>query len=114
MKDSTKTARPTKLRNGDWGARVEGTVRKGDTITITTKSGKSWDATVTRVIWTDSGVSIVSTASTSKSKSDYVPAVRNSRGYVTDRGHYDGYCGYPCPVSGKKCCPEHGPCHDCA
>lgn len=23
------------------------------------------------------------------------------------------YCGYPCPVSGKKCCPKNGPCHDC-
>lgn len=25
-------------------------------------------------------------------------------------GHY---CGYPCPVTGRKCCPAHGPCHDC-
>jgi hypothetical protein len=43
----------------------------------------------------------------------YVPAVRNSRGYVTERGHYEGYCGYNCPVTGRKCCPENGPCHDC-
>jgi hypothetical protein len=47
------------------------------------------------------------------SGSGYTPAVRNERGYVTERGHYEGYCGYPCPVTGKKCCPENGPCHDC-
>ena len=23
------------------------------------------------------------------------------------------YCGYPCPVTGRKCCPSNGPCHDC-
>lgn len=23
------------------------------------------------------------------------------------------YCYYPCPVTGRKCCPENGPCHDC-
>lgn len=34
-------------------------------------------------------------------------------GYVTERGHHEGYCGYPCPVTGKKCCPANGPCHDC-
>lgn len=27
---------------------------------------------------------------------------------------YEGhYCGYPCPVTGRKCCPANGPCHDC-
>jgi hypothetical protein len=46
-------------------------------------------------------------------ESAYAPAVRDSRGYVTDRGHHAGYCGYPCPVTGKRCCPTNGPCHDC-
>ena len=50
---------------------------------------------------------------TGESSGGYVPAVRNGRGYVTERGHYEGYCGYPCPVTGRKCCPENGPCHDC-
>jgi len=36
--------------------------------------------------------------------------------------HYDNkierdsggaYCGYPCPVTGRRCCPANGPCHDC-
>lgn len=106
-----KSASPAKLRDGSWGARVNGSVKAGDAIAITTKAGKSWTATVSRVIWTGNGVSIVATES--KSRNGYVPAKRNARGYVTERGHYEGYCGYPCPVTGKKCCPENGPCHDC-
>ena len=36
--------------------------------------------------------------------------------------HYDNrierdsdgaYCGYPCPVTNRLCCPRNGPCHDC-
>ncbi len=23
------------------------------------------------------------------------------------------YCGYPCPVTNRKCCAANGPCHDC-
>lgn len=49
----------------------------------------------------------------SRKNNNYVPAKRDSRGYVTERGHYVGYCGYPCPVTGMKCCPKNGPCHDC-
>ena len=103
------TASPAKLQNGSWGARVTGTVRAGDSITIKTAAGKSWVAVVEKVIWNGNGVSIVAT----KSSSDYTPAVRNSRGYVTQRGHEAGYCGYPCPVTGKKCCSKNGQCHDC-
>ena len=104
-------ATPTKLRSGEWGARADGDVKKGDNITITTKSGKSWTATVEKVVWTGNGISIVATKKTTGS---YTPAIRNTRGYVTERGHHEGYCGYDCPVSGKKCCPTNGPCHDCA
>ena len=25
----------------------------------------------------------------------------------------EGYCGYNCPVTNLRCCPENGPCHDC-
>lgn len=61
------TAKPTKLRDGTWGATVTAPVRAGDTITITTAAGKSWTASVSRVIWTgparDGGetISIVAT-----------------------------------------------------
>lgn len=56
------SATPAKLRDGSWGARVQGRASVGDRITITTRSGKSWDATVSRVLWTGDGASIVATA----------------------------------------------------
>jgi hypothetical protein len=60
----TMQATPTKLRNGTWGAKVSSTdVRRGDTVTITTRSGKSWDATVSEVVWTGNGVTICATQS---------------------------------------------------
>lgn len=57
------TATPTKLRDGSWGAKVAGKVAKGDVVTIQARSGKTWQATVSRVVWTGDGVSIVATES---------------------------------------------------
>mgnify|MGYP006899558405 FL=1 len=94
----TITATPAKLRNGSWGARVQGQVRNGDTVTITTRAGKSWTATVSQVVWTGEGVSIVATES------------RPSRPQY--RVVSQECCGYPCPVTGRKCTPTN-PCHDC-
>lgn len=57
-------ATPTKLRNGDWGARVASSnVREGDIVRITTRGGKSWEAEVMKVIWRGEGVSICATSS---------------------------------------------------
>lgn len=114
MKTAELEATPKKLRDGNWGARVGSeSVQVGDVIKITTRSGKSWLTTVSKVVWAGEGISIVATASSKSRHSNYVPATRNARGYVEQRGHYHGYCGYPCPVTGKKCCPANGPCHDC-
>ena len=108
-----KSASPTKLRDGSWGATVKGPATVGETIKITTKAGKSWEAKISKVVWTGNGVTIVATGdSGSSSGSKYTP--RNTYpGYVAVGGHRDGYCGYNCPVSGRKCCPSNGPCHDC-
>jgi len=62
--DTTMSATPMKLRDGSWGAKVQGTVRQGDTVTITTRGGKSWTAMVSRVVWSGDGVTICATAST--------------------------------------------------
>lgn len=68
-------ATPAKLRNGTWGARIEAptgaklVMQPGDGITITTKAGKSWDARVERVIWTNGQVTLVSTASSAPRRS---------------------------------------------
>lgn len=57
-------ATPKKLRNGTWGALVDSSmVREGNDITVTTKAGKNWRATVTRVLWTGDGKAIVATDS---------------------------------------------------
>ena len=56
-------ATPKKLKDGTWGARVLGAVEPGDTITITTRAGKSWDAIVERVLWSDDQAMLVSTVS---------------------------------------------------
>ncbi len=53
------TGTPTKLRSGEWGARIQGTHRKGSTVTatITTRAGKSWTGNY-RVIWSGNGISL--------------------------------------------------------
>lgn len=68
---TTTTASPAKLKNGSWGARVPGRASEGDTITIKTRAGKRWDATISRVLWTGADrrsgetVSLVATESRS-------------------------------------------------
>ena len=44
------TASPTKLKTGEWGARCAPETKAGDEIVVSTKSGKSWKARVTRVV----------------------------------------------------------------
>lgn len=73
----TATATPTKLKNGSWGARVASTyVRAGDIVRITTRGGKSWDAEITKVVWSGNGVSICATRSIGSSTGRRAP--RNS------------------------------------
>lgn len=56
-------ATPAKLRDGSWGARIQGAVSVGDVVKITTKAGKSWEARVSSVVWSGEGVTLVATAS---------------------------------------------------
>ncbi len=55
-------ATPCKLRNGRWGARAPASTKAGDTLTITTKAGKSWQAVVDCVVWTGDGVALCATS----------------------------------------------------
>lgn len=101
------TASPTKLRNGSWGARVPGTVRQGQTITIRTRAGKQWAAEVSRVLWTGAD------------RSGQTVSLCATRSLDRPRGTWGGrawdaeYCGGICPVGGFRCSPRNGPCHDC-
>ncbi len=103
------TASPTKLRDGSWGANVPSdNVSVGDIITVSTRSGKSWDAEITHILWIGNSkygkhkVSICATKSIERR-----PAQSSGGSYEPE------YCYYPCPVSGRKCCSANGPCHDC-
>jgi len=48
---TNQTGTPTKLRNGDWGARVVGKCLPGDVVKIRTKAGKEWDVEIMSVLW---------------------------------------------------------------
>lgn len=98
-------ATPTKLRNGNWGARVKSAqVSAGDVVRITTRSGKTWEARIVKVVWSGDGVAICATESLDRSHGTSGGTYRPRRGV--------DYCGYPCPVDGHRCTPDH-PCHDC-
>lgn len=107
-------ASPAKLRSGDWGARVVGAVKTGDVVQITTKGGKTWSDHVARVVWSGDGVTLVALCG-KRAEGRYTWREREQMGDRYAGTQYEGeYCGYRCPVSGRKCCPANGPCHDCA
>lgn len=73
-------ASPTKLRDGSWGARVRSQdVQVGAAVEITTAAGKSWTATVTRVLWRGDGVAICATQSATQSSKARGDAGRGRR-----------------------------------
>jgi len=111
-RETTTIATPQKLRSGEWGARVQGTARTGDTITIRTRSGKEWQTRVTRVVWSGEGVSIVATQSVDRPSTGGGGAQRvwdphKFRGYGAARGGYVRACktGGNCSSfgSGRSC-----------
>lgn len=95
---SIASATPAKLRDGSWGARTAGSVRAGDTVQITTRAGKTWAATVTRVVWAGDGVTLCATGSAPQHSSSS-PEKPARRRYVP-RDHEDclsfGSCGPSC------------------
>ena len=69
----THQATPAKLRSGEWGARVSETdVKVGDIVTITTRAGKTWDAQVADIVWSNDEVTLVATEKVGTTYSDRV------------------------------------------
>ena len=60
----TDTATPRKLTDGSWGVRVTTPVTAGQPVTVKARSGKTWTATIDRVIWTGNGISLCTTRQT--------------------------------------------------
>lgn len=54
-------ARPKKLRDGTWGAVVNGFVRDGDPLLVETRAGKQWFATAAKIVYRDDKITIVAT-----------------------------------------------------
>lgn len=93
-------ASPYKLKNGSWGARVQGIPTVGDQIQITTRSGKSWTASVARILWTGDGISLVATQESGRRSGGWRRLLpdrcRGCRGPIVDAPHHramEGYCG---------------------
>lgn len=102
------TATYTKLKSGDWGIRIEGDAVPGQGITVSKKDGTTKREIVQSVIWRGNGIALATIA-----KSGGSGTGRRVYDNRTERESGGMYCGYPCPVSGLKCCARNGPCHDC-
>lgn len=101
------TATPKKLNNGSWGVWASSEdVAVGTVVTVATRSGKTWDAQVTRIIWRGKGGAICETRSVRQTPPAR-RAYRPSRSFASAAS-----CGYPCPVTRRRCTPSD-PCHDC-
>jgi len=74
-------ATPVKLRDGSWGARVLGRPRVGDEITIIANSGKTWTATISKVVWQGDDAALCATGN-----SPARPAGQTSRHPTTRTG----------------------------
>lgn len=94
-------ATPIKLRDGSWGAKVQGdNVLPGTPIRVTAKSGKWWNAVVYKVVWVGDGVAICATVTPEEWQGMY------SIMRLAGERH--------CPECGKDDCPKavHA-FHDC-
>lgn len=101
---SAAAAKPAKLSDGTWGARVTDAICVGASIVVTTAGGKSWVTQVTEVVSRQGASTIVRTGKGGSSR----PAAR--RAAPKRRSRYS--CGYACPVS-RRPCTDSDPCHDC-
>lgn len=104
-------AKPKKLRDGTWGAVVESTnVREGVVLTVQTRAGKTWQAEVTRVVWSGNGASICKTVrSGGGSRDSYGNRIGDGSSYqagVTAPG------GRRCPECGGRECSKAWDRHD--
>ncbi len=103
----TMTATPAKLRDGSWGARVPGSVQAGDVVTITTRGGKSWDATISMVIWSNDEISICATGS-APSRRAPAPRSQSRRTGCSCGSREDQYGDLVPSPRNCRCCEHDG------
>lgn len=95
----------TKLRDGSWGIRSTETLTAGRGVTVVKKSGECKTETVGKILFAKEGISIATIATTCTER-------QYDAGYGRGRKVRSACCGYPCPVTGRRCTPDD-PCHDC-
>lgn len=76
-----------KLRDGSWGIRAEGVViERGQTVTVTKKSGETKEETIGRILWTGNGVTLATIVSSSNGVSGEGGARRRSGNVCAECG----------------------------
>lgn len=67
----------TKLKTGAWGLRGPASMKSGETVTVSKKSGELQQVTVGKVIWTGNGIALATIAKSASSYS-YSGSARSS------------------------------------
>ena len=81
----------TKLKNGDWGIRIEGVASPGETIWVSRKNGARCSVIVGQILWTGGGVMLA----TKGVKTPTMPAmtpVEALESYDENQAEYEANC----------------------
>lgn len=104
---ATASATYTKLKSGDWGIRVNGTVTRGSQVTVSKKSGETATETVRTVVWTGNGATLCAIEPRQPQRQSPNWDPQRFNGYSQARGGYRKACktGGNCSSfgSGKSC-----------
>lgn len=99
----------TKLKNGEWGIRIEGSVSVGQFVPVKKKDGTINGETVAAVLWSSGGVSVCSIATSKKSTSKKSAWPRKNRvgsGCCAECGENIASENQRCWETGLACIPE--------
>lgn len=92
-----------KLNSGEWGIRVQGTVTRGDEVTVMRKDGQSRREVVKKVIWSGNGICLCAIEQRANGGGGYSGSGLD--GHRCRNGHG--------PHSGPCCSGRHGAGYDC-
>ena len=70
-----------KLKNGDWGVRVQGVTTVGATVQVTKRDGSSKTETIAKVLWSGEGISLCAIRPTAVSRPIVSRATSRSAGW---------------------------------
>jgi hypothetical protein len=85
----------TKMKDGSWGLRIQGTAKAGQSIAVQKRDGGSKTVEIGRVVWTGNGISLATISGSGSTQRATARPARASR-YSADRapgGRKCSYCG---------------------